>query len=61
MVEEIDTHLEGPYKECACGFDDFLLPPSEDTIKRTHAATGMSECPSTGNLEKCIKVNWLTT
>ena len=45
VVEEIDTHLEGPYKECACGFDDFLLPPSEDTIKRTHAATGMSECP----------------
>jgi len=28
-----------------CGFDDFLLLPSEDTIKRTHAATGMSECP----------------
>jgi hypothetical protein len=26
-------------------FDDFLLLPSEDTIKRTYAATGMSECP----------------
>ena len=26
-------------------FDDFLLLPSEDTIKRTHAAAGMSECP----------------
>jgi hypothetical protein len=28
-----------------CGFDDFLLLSSEDTIKRGHAATGMSECP----------------
>jgi hypothetical protein len=46
VVEEIDTRLEGRYKECACRFDDFLLLSSEDTIKRTHAAAGMSECPS---------------
>jgi hypothetical protein len=40
--------------------DDFLLLPSEGTIK---LLTRLRACPNargTGNLEKFIKVNWLT-
>ena len=43
-----------------CGFDDFLLLPSEGTIK---LLTRLPACPNargTGNVEKVIKVNWLT-
>ncbi len=43
-----------------CGFDDFLLLPSEGTIKLLTRLRACRNARGTGNPEKFIKVNWLT-